>query len=138
MSTTPTPPPATTVSGQPPAAPAAQPGAAPPAAPPAQQPAGPTREEFDTLKQQLAEQNRATQFWYEKATKGSSEPTKPAAAEPKKDVDLLDLITTRGAEGFDAYMKERGYVSREEVEERVNSKASQIAKETELMGRYPD
>ena len=127
---------------------APEPGAAggdppppPPAAPPPPAPpAGPTKEEFEALKAQLADTTRAAEFWQEKAS------AKPAKGEPKPEpkpeeepeVDMLELITVGGPKAFDKYMKACGYVSRAEVEQAVNSKAAQFSKEQEISARYPD
>jgi hypothetical protein len=108
------------------------------ATPPAEDIAA-VKAELEALKGQLSEKERAAQFWYEKARSGApAEPAKAAAAEPEEDVDLLDLIATKGPKGFDAYMRKRGYVSREEVDAAVNSKAAQLSAESELLGRYPE
>ncbi len=101
-----------------------------------QAPAGPTREEFEALQAQLADTTRAAEFWQEKAASTKAAPAPKPAEEPE--VDMLELLTTRGAKGFDEYMRAKGFVSREEVERTVNNKAAQLSKEQELSQKYPD
>ncbi|HXR39695.1 MAG TPA: hypothetical protein VN776_11405 [Terracidiphilus sp.] len=137
---TPTPP-ATTISATPP------PGATPPAsgAPAGSPQAGavPSAADLAALKQQLddlklssAEQARAIQFWHDQALKGGKPDKPPKEEEPEQ--DLLELITTKGEKGLDAWNKKRGYIRGEEVDEKINRRVSQVQKETELVERYPD
>jgi hypothetical protein len=124
------------------AAPAAAPQQAGSGAPPAAGDAAALKAEIDALKGQVSEQQRTAQFWYEKATKpgagGQGPGDKTPAPEPEDTTDLLDLITTQGPKGLNAYLKKQGLVSRDQVEAMVNTKAAQLAKETELVGRYAD
>lgn len=104
--------------------------------PPPDAPTGPSKEDYEALKAQLADTTRAAEFWQEKAS------AKPAKAEPKQEeeqeVDLLELMTTGGPKAFEKYMKARGFVSKSEVDQAVNSKAQQLSKEQELSSKYPD
>lgn len=95
--------------------------------------------ELAALRAEIAENKRATEFWYGKATAAAAAP--PPAAEPEpelEDVDLLDLISTGGTKAFDKYMKGRGYMSKAEVDLVVNTKANQLSAEADLIGAYPD
>ncbi len=133
-------PPDTVVNNQPPAEPTAA-----PAQPPATPPGTITREEFDALKEKLAEQERTTQFWYDRAngragrqsSDDDGESNKPAKND-EPDVDLLDLITTRGAKGFEEYMRSKGFVTREEAENLIGSKAGELEVQGALYEEYPD
>ena len=131
------PPVTTTVSsGTPPAqAPAATPNPNPgPAASP--QPGGTPAEDVAAIKArvaelqgQAAEHQRNAQFWYEKANKGGAKPEKDPPAATEDNVDVLDLITTKGAKGLDKLlMAKRGYIRKEDAESLVNSKAAQLTK----------
>jgi len=103
------------------------------------------QKELDTLKSQAAEAQKATQFWYEKATAaGGGKGADKAAdkpAESDEEVDVLDLAAKGGKE-FDKYLnkwaRKNGYVSRDEVESTVNTKAATLAKESELLENFPD
>jgi hypothetical protein len=123
----------------PPARPAAAP-APPPAAPPPDSAAQLAAEKTRTaqLEAQVAEHQRNAQFWFEKANKGAGKPSAEAAPVAEPEVDLLDVITTKGAKGLTEYLKQQGMVTRDEATSLVNSKAAQIAKEGELMATYPD
>jgi hypothetical protein len=119
-------------------APAAQPGAQPGAGGGAAQPsAADLQKQIDTLKTQNADATRAAEFWHKKATEAAA-PAGDKKEPAEEEVDLLDLIASKGEKGFAAYLKSKGYTSREEVDGLVTAKATQIAKEGELLGRYPD
>lgn len=90
--------------------------------------------QIDELKEQSAEHQRTAEFWAQKAKATPA----AAAAATDDDPDVLEAITTGGAKGFDALAKKRGFVQKGEVEELINTKASQLTKEQELIGRYPD
>lgn len=87
------------------------------------------------LREQVAEGQRVAQFWADKAK--TAAPAKPAA-EPEDETDVLEAITTGGAKGFDALAKKRGFIQRDEVQSLIDSKASALTKEQELIGRYPE
>jgi hypothetical protein len=98
------------------------------------------RSQLDALKSHIAEQQRTTEFWYNQAKGRGEESAKPAAAasEPGDDVDLLDLVTSKGAKGLDDLIAKRGYVRKADVETMIESRATQMTKEAELLGRFPD
>jgi len=91
--------------------------------------------QIDELTERAAENQRTAEFWALKAKAGAPA---AAAAETEDDPDVLEAITTGGAKGFDALAKKRGFVQKDEVEALINSKAAQLTKEQELIGRYPD
>jgi hypothetical protein len=98
------------------------------------------RAELDGVKARLTDQERAAEFWYQKSLSGAAAPPEPKAAEPEpeEDVDVLDVLTTKGAKGLDEILARRGYVRADEVDARVNSRAAQFATENELLQSYPD
>lgn len=88
------------------------------------------------LKEQNAEVQRTAEFWAQKAKTTPAAATASTAADD--DPDVLEAITTGGAKGFDALAEKRGFVKKADVETMINSKATQLTKEQELIGRYPD
>jgi len=95
--------------------------------------------QIDELRATAQENQRAAQFWADKARTGVKDAgVKEAAADADADVDLLELITTKGAKGLDDLMAKRGYVRGDDVDRRVNVKAAQIAEESALRTEYPD
>lgn len=125
----------TTVSGTPPAVGTTTTAGAPAAAAPPPVDAVALQKQIDDLKEQVAESTRAAQFWADKAKTPETKPAK--AAEPEED-DVLETITAKGGKGLDALLAKRGYVRAEEVEEKINTRAAQLTKEQELLGRFPD
>jgi hypothetical protein len=129
--------PVTSVVGAPPPQPAA-----PPAQPaqPAQPDVSALQREIDDLKRQNGEFQRTAEFWHEKATAKPAAAPRAAepAADPDDDVDLLEVLTTKGVSGLKQVLAKSGFVSREEAASMVNTKAAQIAKEAELLSAYPD
>lgn len=93
------------------------------------------QKQIDDLKEQVAEGQRTAQYWADKAKAG--EP-KPAPTPKEDDEDILEVLTTKGGKGFDELLAKRGYVRKEEVDATVNAKAATLAKEAELIGRFPD
>jgi hypothetical protein len=125
------------VSGAPPVAPPASDAAAAAAATAAETAA--LRKQIADLSATSEENARAAQFWADKARTGVKDAgVKEAAADADADVDLLELITTKGAKGLDDLMAKRGYVRGDDVDRRVNVKATEIAAETALRTEYPD
>jgi hypothetical protein len=88
------------------------------------------------LKEQSAEHQRTAEFWAQKAK--ATPAAAAATADVEDDPDVLEAITTGGAKGFDALAKKRGFVQKDEVEALINTKAAQLTKEQELIGRYPE
>ncbi len=112
----------------PPAA-GAQPGAKDPAA---------LEREVEQLKASTAELQRTAEFWRSKAQTPATTDKPAAAAATEEEVDLLDLIATKGAKGLKEYLKKEGYASKDEVDAIVNSKAKTMSEETQLLRDYPD
>lgn len=99
--------------------------------------------ELETLKGRVTDSERNAQFWYEKAQSHKPAEPKPAAtADADDNVDVLDVITTKGKKGLDElvdkHIQKKGYVSREEAEGMVNAKANQLVTERKLLEDYPD
>lgn len=96
--------------------------------------------ELAALKDQVSEQKRVSEFWFNKANNNAAAPPPPPEpkAEPEEDVDVLDVLTTKGAAGLDAILAKRGYVRADQVNATVNAKAQQLATENELLTAYPD
>lgn len=91
------------------------------------------------LKEQIAESNRTAEFWADKAKKSSGTPAPvKQVVEEEDDTDVLEAITTGGTKGFDALAKKRGFIKRDEVEALIDTRATSLTKEQELIGRYPD
>jgi hypothetical protein len=113
--------------------------------PPVQQQPQPNAE-LDALKRQVedfknqAEEFKNTaQYWHDEAKR------KPAAAAvatatpaADDDTDLLEVLTTKGTKGLLEVIKKHGFVSKDEAQSMVNTKADSIAREQELLGDYPD
>jgi hypothetical protein len=109
-----------------------------------------TPEEVAALKAQVAdltgkaaqadEFKRTAEFWHGKATAAAPAPAPKTgdAAEDEDEQDLLEIITSKGAKGLDQLLKKRGFVSAAEVSTMVNSKASQIHAEGELVKQFPE
>jgi hypothetical protein len=114
-----------------------------PAAAAAVVPAAPTAAEFAAQKAELeaakataAEHQNTAKYWYDKSL--AAKPAAPAAAAAVEEIDLLDLITSRGEKGLKEYLKKQGFVSADEVDAKVNDKASQLTGEAQLVKEYPD
>ena len=93
------------------------------------------QKQIETLQSQVAENQRAAEFWHGKANEKPAPPAKPSEPE---DIDLLDLITTKGPKGLDEYLASRGYVSKDQAQGMIESKAKELLSEQELMKQYPD
>jgi hypothetical protein len=92
--------------------------------------------ERDALRGTAAENERTARYWYDQAHKG--EPAKPAAEAKAEQIDLLDLITSKGEAGLADWIKKQGLVSRDDVAGMVNEKAAQLTSEAQLIKDYPD
>lgn len=108
----------------------------PAAAAAAVDPAVDYQRQIDDLKEQVAEGQRTAQYWSDKAKAGA--PAAAAVTPPEEEDDVLEAITTGGAKGFDALAKKRGFVLKSEVEALIDSKATALTKEQELMSEFPD
>jgi hypothetical protein len=95
--------------------------------------------ELTALRAELAQTKQATQFWADKYQASSAAPPAPVTTPvPEEEVDILDILATQGAKGFDAFMRKRGYVQQAEVDATVNAKGQQLSTEAELLANYPD
>jgi hypothetical protein len=116
-----------------------QAAAPPPAAAPAID-AADLQRQIAELKEQIAESNRTAEFWAEQARGNTPAPQTPDNPEPDEDEDEdpLEAITSGGSKGFDKLAEKRGFVKRDQVVEMIESRASGLVKEQELLTRYPD
>jgi hypothetical protein len=84
------------------------------------------------------EKDEAARYWHGLVKAGTKEPAKEKPAEAEDDTDLLDLITTKGPKGLKDWIGKQGYVSKDEVDAKVESRAQQVVREAELVGEFPD
>ena len=91
--------------------------------------------DLETAKSSLSEKDQAIQFWHGKAT-AKPEAAKPAEAEA--DIDLLDVIGTKGAKGLDEVLKQRGYVSKADVQNLIAGEVDRISREGSAVERFPE
>lgn len=95
--------------------------------------------EIDRLRGESSEKDNAIRYWHEQAKGTASRPTTPkaeAVAEPEE--DLLEVVSKRGAAGLKDVLKKQGFVSGDEVEQRIETRARAITTENELATKYPD
>lgn len=121
--------------------PASQPAA--PAQPaPAAAPAADYERTIAELKGQLAESQRAAEFWAGRSQTTAAAPPPAPEPEPEDDTDVLEAITTEGVKGFDELAAKRGFIKRSEVEQMIDSRTQNVtatySKEQELYTQYPD
>ena len=87
------------------------------------------------------ESDETARYWAEQARNGGARP--PAAAAPPAedtldDVDLVDIITTKGAKGLGEVMGRMGYVKRSEVAQDINASRAASNSEAAVLAKYPD
>lgn len=124
------------------------PEAPPPAPSPAPAAATAPDPRIAALEAELQETRRANEFWASRAqalagpAPAVAAPAPEPEPEPEDNTDILDLLATQGAKGFDAYMQKRGYVTIKKAEEmvrgHVDAKGNQLSTEAELLANYPD
>lgn len=93
-----------------------------------------------TLKATAAEKEEAARYWHEQA-KGktaTAATAKETKTDEETDPDLLELITSKGVKGLDEVLAKRGFVRQEDVDGKINAKATIIAAENKLGAEYPD
>lgn len=111
----------------------------PPATPPPAFDAKAMQEQIDELKASLGEKDQAITYLTEKVNAKPAAPAKQEAqTEEDDDTDVLDLLTSKGSKGLEDLLAKRGFVKRDQAETIVNAKATELAKERELMEQYPD
>src|ERR1700733_10177863 len=76
--------------------------------------------ELELTKGRLAEQERVAGYWYDQRSGPpqqvfQAEPE--AEPEPEEEIDMIDLLATKGAKGLDAILAKRGYVRAAEVDQ---------------------
>lgn len=89
--------------------------------------------EIDGLRAQVEEAQTAAEFW-----KGKAKPDKPEGKPVEEDDDVLDVIASKGASGFEQVAKKRGFVSRDEVAGMIERKATLLTTEQQLLKTYPE
>jgi hypothetical protein len=99
--------------------------------------------EVERLRAESAEKDNAIRYWHEQAKSSTTKPAATAAAtaadtNDQGDEDILEVIAKKGTKGLDEVLAKRGFVRAEDVEARINQKATQIATENELAAKYPD
>jgi hypothetical protein len=96
--------------------------------------------EVERLRGQVAEKEEAVRFWHgeakKTAPKSAATPETPDEDEDK--TDLLDLIATKGAKGLTGFLAKKGFVSGDEVDRRVNERATQMVRESKLIEEFPE
>lgn len=138
MSAVAAPPVSTTVSGAPPPTPAVTPPAVVPAAQPPAEDVAAIKARLAELENQNGELTRTAQFWADKAKGGAPAPKAKPDVVDDDNVDVLDVLTTKGVKGLDELMAKRGYVRKDYVDQTVDGKANQITSEAQLLKDYPD
>lgn len=104
--------------------------------------AGALQRQIDELKASAEEHKRTAEFWYGKAQEKPQAAATPAAAvDAEPEVDVLELAT-RGGKAFEKYMegwaKKAGFVRGDQMEQAISAKAQELAKQAELVSKYPD
>jgi hypothetical protein len=96
------------------------------------------RNENATLKSRGEEAEGAARYWHEQAKgTGAGDKGKPAEADREDDTDLL-AVASKGPKAMKEWLAKEGFVSGEEVDRRVETRAQQIGRETQLGIDYPD
>ncbi len=92
--------------------------------------------ERDEAISKAREQEEAARYWHEQA---KAAPRAPAAAPPEEpqDEDVLTLAT-QGGKAFEAWLKKKGFVSREEAAALAKREADSRIEEAKLLTRYED
>lgn len=99
------------------------------------------RAELKRSEKARGESDRTAQYWATMArTAPAATPAaKPAAVEPKKPtVDLVDALTSGDHELIARGFREMGFVSEEEVDQRIGATRAQITQEAKLLRDYPE
>lgn len=95
-----------------------------------------TAKELADAKTSIGEKDTAIQFWHGKAT------AKPEAAKPAEaadEVDLLDVIGTKGKAGLIDVLKKSGdVVSRSDVQNLIAGEVDRISREGTAVERFPE
>jgi hypothetical protein len=93
------------------------------------------------LADRLAEAERKSTYWHEQATKKSAQPEPREEVKPKKEAkpkDFGKLFTDGDTEALDEYLAERGYVRKEDAEQMIESKATQLTTLEQYRQDYPE
>ncbi|GEM_PF-5667597 len=97
--------------------------------------------QLDDLKAANEESRRTAEFWHSRATENPA-PAAPAASnDDEADIDVLELAT-KGGKAFKAFLtgwaEQNGFVKGEAMTQAINQKAQELAKQGELVAKYPD
>ncbi len=101
--------------------------------------------ENEALQTQAREQADAARYWHEQVKGGAGKKEPPAKTPPaeEKDVDLLELMATRGTKGLVEHLKQVGaIVDPDSVDRKIESRAQQLVAvnrvEAQLTRDYPE
>lgn len=94
--------------------------------------------DLETANATLGEKDTAIQYWHGKATKGPAAGGQASVEQPGDDVDLLDVIGTKGTKGLDAVLKARGYVSKDDVQALIAETVQTVSREGKAVERFPE
>jgi hypothetical protein len=101
------------------------------------------------LSRQLKEERQARKqaeegmrHWYDRAA-GAAAPREPEAKpEPEPEIDVIELLTTKGQKGLDEYidnrMKKAGVARSADVDAKINRTRAEVTQEAQLVAKYPD
>jgi len=98
------------------------------------------KKDLETEKARSKEHEEAATYWHQQARGGSARDgaEKPAKdEEPEDNTDLLE-VATKGPKAMKQWLKDNGFVSQAEVEQTVQEKASQLAREAQVVREYPE
>lgn len=100
------------------------------------------RDEFKSIKRELAETREDAKYWREQANRGGRATPEPEAEpEPEPDLgdlDLTEVVTANDSKGLVSALKKLGFVSRKEVEAEIAQKTGQLTHEAKLYSEFPD
>jgi hypothetical protein len=94
------------------------------------------REELTSLRHRVRESDGLAQYWAEQAKAGHRAPAREKVVE--EPVDLTEAIASGDNNKIRQAVKKLGFVSEDEVNQRVNSATRLVRIETELLGEFPD
>lgn len=90
----------------------------------------------------LSQANETARFWMDRGQRPPAEPKPKEKPEPKTSVDLLEAVTNGDAKAISQAMRELGFVSADEVEERVSKARQEVVgattRDQQLYRDFPD
>lgn len=96
------------------------------------------QKENKALQGRVREADSAAGFWKGKADTAPAKPADKPAADNLDELDLVDIITTKGAKGLAEVMTRLGYAKRSDIELQISSTRNQISAEAAVLAKYPD